>query len=175
MPEMHAECIAQIPERLDGRSVLDVGGYDGQVARLCYARGARPVTVVDSEQWRTYGWPETTWKPGSIEYVHGDFTRFSEPHDLVLCFNVFYHVKNVYGAAEQLRRLTKWQCLLWTQVVLTSDEPVFYLWPKHWPNYTDRCYWKPTVPALVALFGRVGFTVSEFARGANERIGLLLR
>jgi methyltransferase family protein len=156
--------------------VLDIGGYDGTVARLCASRGASKVTLVDSQQWVTYGWPETTWGPGQIEYHHADFTRYEEPHDLVFCFNVFYHVKNVYGAAEQLRRLTRDCCWLWTQVLLDCEDPVFHLWRPHEPNYQDKCYWRPSIPGLLALLTDVGFTtITEFARGANERLGLRLQ
>jgi tRNA (mo5U34)-methyltransferase len=40
-----------LPDRLDGRSLLDVGGWDGFFAFEAERRGARPVTVVDHYMW----------------------------------------------------------------------------------------------------------------------------
>jgi tRNA (mo5U34)-methyltransferase len=42
-----------IPERLDGKSVLDIGAWDGYFSFLAEARGARKVVALDHYAWST--------------------------------------------------------------------------------------------------------------------------
>lgn len=175
---MHREAVAMIPEDLTGKSVLDIGGYDGAYAKLCLERGAREATVLDSEQWRDYGW--AVFRPASgVQYVKCDLldpfmSRNLFKADLVLCFNMLYHVKNVWGACEVLRELTKDTCLIYTQILYGTDEPVWRNWQKHDANYNDKCYWKPSESGLCSLLYEVGFKQIDIAGyGVDERIALV--
>lgn len=166
-----------IPEDLTGKSVLDIGGYDGTYAKLCLDRGASDAAVFDSEQWRSYGWPEFTPQPG-VQYFKGDLTepkaRDLFPADLVLCFNMLYHVKDVWGACEMLRHLTNERCLVYTQILRATADPIWRNWQKHDPNYNDKCYWKPSENGLVSLLYEVGFAQVDIAGyGDDERIAVV--
>ena len=172
MTTMNAYAQALIPATLDGRTVLDVGGYDGQYARLCVERGAASVTVIDTEQWRGYGWPEPHPWPDSITYHKTAVLDYWAPADVVLCFNMLYHVKDVWGTLEHLRKLTRERLLLYTQILPDVDEPVWRNWQKQDANYQDQCYWKPSEAGLRSLLEEVGFASTVRAYGDNERIAL---
>src|SRR5687767_5851886 len=45
-----------LPERLDGKTVLDVGAWDGYHSFECARRGAASVLATDSYSWGDGGW-----------------------------------------------------------------------------------------------------------------------
>lgn len=173
MTTMNAYAQRLLPADLTGQTVLDVGGYDGQYARLCVERGAAAVTVIDTEQWHQYGWPEPHPWPDTIRYVQADLLDWTEPADVVLCFNMLYHIKDVWGACAALRRLTRQVCLIYTQILLDEPAPIWRNWQKQDANYQDACYWKPSESGLLTLLEEVGFThVTVQGYGDCERIAL---
>lgn len=162
-----------------GKSVLDVGGYDGRYAARCLERGAADAVVFDSEQWRHYGWSDFQPLPG-VQYVRGDLTdarvRELVPADVVLCFNVLYHVKDVWGACEALRHVTRERCLVYTQILPGVDGPVWRNWQRNDANYNDMCYWRPSERGLISLLNEVGFArVTVAGYGDDDRIGLVCK
>ena len=48
--------LLQLPQRLDGLSVLDIGAWDGFYAFECERRGAARVLATDSYCWSGSGW-----------------------------------------------------------------------------------------------------------------------
>lgn len=146
-----------IPEQLEGRSVLDIGGYDGRFAKVCFDRGAAPVAVLDSQEWRAYHggvWPSPRQFDG-ISYQLGDFMEREEGADLVLFYNVLYHCKDWLGALPKVRQLTKWRLCLST----------FFAQGTGWVGYTDSGPQEqratPSVPALFRALTAAGFLVYE--------------
>jgi tRNA (mo5U34)-methyltransferase len=117
----HRYRIPVLPADLRGRSVLDVGAFDGFYAFLAEARGAERVVAVDNEQYRE--WVSTRW---GIELEGGegfraiaellgsrvvyrrldafDLDELGERFDLVLCFGILHRVENPLGLLRVLRR-----------------------------------------------------------------------
>jgi len=104
-----------------GKSVLDVGTFDGFYAFLAEARGARRVVAVDNEQYRE--WVRARWGVeleggegftaiaallGSrVEYRRLDafeLDRLDERFDLILCFGILHRVEDPLGLLRVLRR-----------------------------------------------------------------------
>lgn len=161
-------CRIAIPERLDGLTVLDVGGYDGRFAKLCLDRGAASAICLDSRQWEHYGWQETPQLPG-VEYVQGDFRTWQEPVDVVLFFNVLYHVEDPWAALAHLRTITRQQMIL-ASLTIWSDEPVFKLYaPRECNPEDDTVYWGPSESALLRLLSLTGWQAEKVGR-AFERV-----
>jgi tRNA (mo5U34)-methyltransferase len=109
------------PDDLRGRSVLDVGTFDGFYAFLAEARGARRVVAVDNEQYRE--WVRARWgvelEGGEgfraiAELIHSaveyrvldafDLDALGERFDLILCFGILHRVENPLGLLSVLRR-----------------------------------------------------------------------
>lgn len=117
----HRYRIPALPEDLSGKSVLDVGTFDGFYAFLAEARGADRVVAVDNEQYRD--WVRARW---GIELEGGDGLRaiarllgshvdyrcldafdldaLRESFDLIFCFGILHRVENPLGLLKVLRR-----------------------------------------------------------------------
>jgi tRNA (mo5U34)-methyltransferase len=109
------------PDDLRGRSVLDVGTFDGFYAFLAEARGASRVVAVDNEQYRE--WVCARWGVeleggkgfrtiaelirSAVEYRvldAFDLDALRERFDLILCFGILHRVENPLGLLSVLRR-----------------------------------------------------------------------
>ena len=116
----HRYRIPALPERFDGRSVLDVGAFDGFYAFLAESRGARRVVAIDNEQYRL--WVRARWGSelrggegfraihallaSSVEYRRLDafeMGALEEVFDLVYCFGILHRVESPL----KLLRLTR--------------------------------------------------------------------
>jgi tRNA (mo5U34)-methyltransferase len=117
----HRYRIPALPEDLGGKSVLDVGTFDGFYAFLAEARGARRVVAIDNEQYRE--WVRARW---GVELEGGegfraiaellgsevvyrrldafDLDQLDEQFDLILCFGLLHRVESPLRLLKVLRR-----------------------------------------------------------------------
>jgi len=101
----------QIPEDLTGKSVLDIGAWDGFFSFECERRGASRVLAVDTFAWDHYG------KDGFLlahEALNSkvEHRRLAAEEidaatlgtfDVVLFLGVFYHLRSPISVLERLR------------------------------------------------------------------------
>ena len=116
----HRYRIPTLPRDLDGRTVLDVGTFDGFYAFLAESRGASRVVAVDNEQYRD--WVRARWGialeggegfhaiaellDSGVEYRRMDafdLEQLHETFDLILCFGILHRVENPLGLLRVLR------------------------------------------------------------------------
>ena len=116
----HRYRIPALPKDLCGRTVLDVGSFDGFYAFLAESRGASRVVAVDNEQYRN--WVRTRWGvaleggegfraiakllDSDVEYRRldaFDLELLGETFDLILCFGILHRVENPLGLLKVLR------------------------------------------------------------------------
>jgi tRNA (mo5U34)-methyltransferase len=116
----HRYRIPVLPEDLRGRTVLDVGTFDGFYAFLAESRGASRVVAVDNEQYRH--WVRARWGidleggegfraiaellDSRVEYRQLDafeLDRLDETFDLILCFGILHRVESPLGLLRVLR------------------------------------------------------------------------
>ncbi len=164
--------LAAIPADLTGKTVLDVGGYDGFYARLCLERGASEVVLIDNGEWANYGWVAPP-KVAGVRRIGCDLLEWEEPADVTMCFNVIYHVRDPWRALRRLRWLTREQLLLCTSFV-EGDRPV---WEVVDPDGPDQhtfdgyltVFWRPSIPGLLLLLKRTGWgRVEEVGRAGDH-------
>jgi tRNA (mo5U34)-methyltransferase len=117
----HRYRIPVLPDDFSGKSVLDVGTFDGFYAFLAEARGARRVVAVDNEQYRD--WVLARWGvelqggegfrkiaellDSGVEYRRLDafeLDELDEPFDVVFCFGILHRVESPLGLLRVLRR-----------------------------------------------------------------------
>jgi len=106
-------------DRFAGRSVLDVGAFDGFYSFLAEARGARRVVAVDNEQYVDWvrarfgvtltggvGFRAVAGLIGSrVEYRRIDaleVRELGERFEVVLCFGILHRVRNPIGLLRAL-------------------------------------------------------------------------
>jgi len=156
--------------KLKGKTVLDIGGYDGRMAAYALECGAKRAICLDNEQWEHYGWTEKDRLPG-VEYVVGDFLEWTEPVDVVICYNVVYHVKNLYQFFEHLRSMTK-KTMLLCSLVRFDDQSRWYQYNPYECNLDDdTVYFGPSSSALIKMLELTGFKTTELGQ-AVERLVL---
>jgi tRNA (mo5U34)-methyltransferase len=117
----HRYRIPVLPDDLTGKSVLDVGTFDGFYAFLAEARGARRVVAVDNEQYRE--WVLARWGveleggegfhaiaellESQVEYRRLDafgLDELGERFDVIFCFGILHRVESPLVLLKVLRR-----------------------------------------------------------------------
>ncbi len=142
-----------------GKIVLDVGGYDGFAAEIAHKGGARRAICLDNHQYEHYGW-EDIKKPG-VEYITGDLMEWNEPVDVLINYNLVYHLRNPWLALDHCRAITREQMLLCT-LFRYSDRPNWYLYEPYECNPTDRTvYWGPSIMGLERLLKATGWNFTQ--------------
>jgi SAM-dependent methyltransferase len=117
----HRYRIPVLPDDLSGKSVRDVGTFDGFYGFLAEARGARRVVAVDNEQYRD--WVLARWGAeleggegfrtiaelldSAVEYRRLDafeLDQLDEAFDVIFCFGILHRVESPLGLLKVLRR-----------------------------------------------------------------------
>lgn len=160
-----------VPADCTGLTVLDVGGYDGRMAKLALERGAAHAICLDNRQWTRYGWEGTAPLAG-VDYVEGSVLDWRVPVDVTLFFNVLYHLENPWQALQHLRSFTRKHLALSTLVTWT-EKPVWELYaPREVNPDDDTVYWGPSESGLVRLLELTGWTEIAVVGKAIERLVL---
>jgi tRNA (mo5U34)-methyltransferase len=119
----HRYRVSALPVDLAGKTVLDVGTFDGFYAFLAERRGAARVVAVDNEQYRL--WVAARWNltlrggegfrvihrlvDSAVEYRRmdaRDLARLDERFDLVYCFGLLHRVESPIELLRSLRICT---------------------------------------------------------------------
>ena len=187
-------------DRFAGRSVLDVGAFDGFYSFLAEARGARRVVAVDNEQYVDWvrarfgvtleggaGFRAIAGLLGSrVEYRRMDAVDIDKPgerFDVVLCFGLLHRVTDPVGLLRALADVLApgGEIVLETYGShLGADAPAIEV---HAPGNVyardDFVYWGFSAEGLRRLARLVGFheveVVDELEIDGHPRILALLR
>ena len=174
---------------LKGKTVLDIGGYDGWAAKLALDCGAARAICLDNHQYEHYGWEEK--KHEEVQYVEGDFMAYRigefddnllvTPNpadfdrlpglprsDILIFYNVLYHLKNPWAALERLRELVKPDGEMLFSTLFRYHEGAWaYLYePKECNPSDETVFWGLSLDALERLVTATGW---DF-----QRVGLAL-
>ena len=118
----------QIPEDLRGKTVLDIGAWDGFFSFECERRGAARVVALDSYAWEHHG------KDGFLlahEVLKSKVEHVQMPaedidmatlgtFDVVLFFGVFYHLRSPISVLDRIRTVTKGTLICETHVLVPA-------------------------------------------------------
>lgn len=157
-----------LPADLTGKTVLDIGVWDGLFSFEAERRGAR-VTAMDTIPERGGNWGGTAGFDfarrllgSQVEFrcasvhdldpaVHGQF-------DYGFFFGVLYHLTDPYDALRRVLSVTRDTCLIETAISLHRDALTSPIWEFRPGNDNDPTnYWYPTVSGLAAMLRSVGF------------------
>ncbi len=159
-----------VPRRLWGKTVLDIGCWDGYLSFLCERRGAT-VTPVDNFQYRDFvrskygvevkggeGFRVAARLLGSrLKLKRGDFSTLRGSFDVVLFFGVLYHERHPLLALEHLARLTRESAVLETHFVKSRGQPLLRFYPGSSLNQDPTNFWGPTLSCVELMLKDVGF------------------
>jgi len=173
-----------------GRSVLDIGAWDGFFSFESERRGASRVLATDHFCWSGPGWGTRQ----GFEYTHRKLNSKVEALDIdlndletadlgtfdtVLFLGVIYHVKDPLRSIEMLSKLSSDQVIVETVTALDEiNEPVMRYYLGSEMNNDATNFWAPNKLCLENMFREFGFTRFEFydcpARPADTRNGRVM-
>lgn len=173
-----------IPEDLSGRSVLDIGAWDGFFSFEAERRGARHVVAVDSFSWSGEGWGTkdgfnlvhqtrcSAVESHEVEVMDLSPERLGGTFDVVFFFNVLYHMRDPLGAIERVASVTGDQLILETHTDLEDlERPAMAFYPKGHLWGDETTYFGVNTPGLVAMLKDVGFSRVEVkGRAPRHRV-----
>src|SRR4051794_5646669 len=157
---------------LTGKTVLDVGAWDGFFSFEAERRGAARVVALDTFSWQPRG--EGAGKAGfelarralrskvvDVELDVLDITPESAggTYDVVLFLGVLYHLRHPFLAIERLRAVTGELLVLETHVdLIGTRRPAAAFYPgteleDDWTNW-----WGPNPAAVIGMLEQAGFS-----------------
>ncbi|MGZ5956435.1 MAG: class I SAM-dependent methyltransferase [Caulobacteraceae bacterium] len=167
-----AEVIFRHP--VAGKSVLDIGAWDGFFSFEAERQGASRVLATDHFCWSGEGWGTKAGfdyahaKLGSrVETLDIDVPQISRDtvgtFDVVLFLGVLYHVKDPFTCLERVASVTGEMLVLETETALDIPWPVMRYYEGAELNNDPTNFWAPNQRALKAMLRDIGFRRFEIA------------
>lgn len=159
----------ELPSDLSGKSVLDIGAWDGVFTFEAEKRGASRVLATDSYCWSGEGWGT---KEGFLtasrilgsraDDLEIDVMDLSPDKvgtfDLVLFVGVLYHLRHPLLALERVASVTGDQLIFDSHTAKVEDpDPVMLFYPGTELNDDPTNWWGANPPAVEAMLRDVGF------------------
>ncbi len=174
-----------LPDNLAGRSVLDIGAWDGFFSFEAERRGAARVVASDYYAWRGLGWGTGQGKAGfelarrtlgsRVEDVEIDVLDLSPDRvgtfDTVLFLGVLYHLPNPLLALERIASVTTNLLILETVVDMVGfGRPAAAFYPGRELNGDPTNWWGPNAAAVHGMLRAVGFARVETITPARSAL-----
>jgi tRNA (mo5U34)-methyltransferase len=175
----------RLPARLDGKTVLDVGAWDGAYSFEMERRGAARVLATDQFCWGGNGWATqdgfnlarralgSKVEDQTIDVLDLSPEAVGGTYDIVLFLGVLYHMANPLLALEKVRSVAGDLLVVETEVdMLFTRRPAAAFFPTTELNDDPTNWWAPNVPAVLGMLHAVGFRRAEvvFRRPAAVRV-----
>jgi predicted nicotinamide N-methyase len=100
-----------IPESLEGKTVLDIGAFEGFYSIVCEQRGAKRVVAIDNNKYHNnFCYKEimkcvsTEVEPHCINLIYLN-SILKEPFDIVLLFDVLSYIEEPLTALKAIRKM----------------------------------------------------------------------
>lgn len=156
------------PLRLDGRTLLDIGAWNGFYSFAAKRRGARRVKAIDYHTWRNphfrgretfelarraLGLDIETQEMDATE-LSGAFGQF----DAILFLGVFYHLLDPIPVITALREMALGVVVIEThQDALDQERPMMVFYPGTTLAGDPSNWWGPNIPLMYELLKEAGF------------------
>jgi tRNA (mo5U34)-methyltransferase len=171
-----------LPEDLTGKTVLDIGAWDGFYSFECERRGAARILATDHFVWRQLrpdgktGFELARRALGShVEDMEIDVFDISPEtvgmFDIVLFLGVLYHLRDPFGGLAHAASVTRELLIVETHVdLLDLDRPAIAFYPgaELAGDATNWC--GPNVPAVVGMLDNLGLNDADVV-SLEPRVG----
>lgn len=174
---------------LRGKTVLDVGAWDGGFSIEAKRRGAKRVIALDHVTWnmpdvRSRETFDLAVRACGLEIEAFDqdldaprlsFTDLLSyaklpAFDIVLFLGVFYHLMDPLAATRELAAITRETLVLETHLEdLSETRPAMIFYPGTELNEDPTNWWGPNRQCIEELLGLCGFNSIEFAMDGRSR------
>ena len=159
-----------LPVDLSGKTVLDIGAWDGAWSFEAERRGAKRVLATDSYSWTGAGWG----CKAAFELAREALGSAVEDQtidvfdlgpetvgtfDVVLFLGVLYHLKDPVGALERVASVTADRAIIETEVdLMLLRRPAAAFYPATELNTDPTNWWGLNPPAVAAALRVAGFS-----------------
>src|SRR5436305_10865688 len=165
----------QMPASLAGKTVLDIGAWDGFYSFEAERRGADRVVAMDYPVWRNasghpskagFEFARRTLGSG-VEDVFLDVMDLSPERvgglfDVVLFLGVLYHLRHALLALERIFSVSADVLILETHVArLGTRRPAMIFYPGEELDWDATNWWGPNEAAVVEMLHDVGYRSVE--------------
>ncbi len=174
----------QMPEDLTGKSVIDVGAWDGFFSFEAERRGAK-VLAIDTVMWQEEHKTFTTKKAGfnfarkmlnskveDKETEVMDLSKDVGEFDLVLCLGILYHMKDPFGMCREMFDITKEGGMLILEThcdALEETKPGMIFYPTNEWNNDPTNWWGPNIKCVQEMLKVAGFIKVDLINLTNQR------
>jgi tRNA (mo5U34)-methyltransferase len=173
----------EFPRSFEGKTVLDVGAYDGMFSFEAERRGADRVVAADDFCWSI---PGGMSDGRGFEIAHWALNSKVEQNripvedlspesvgmfDYVLFLGVLYHSQDPLGYLRRAFSVCRGTAIIETEVAaLDYDKPAMVFFPgdSHWGDPSN--YWGPNRLCVEAMLTEVGFRRVEFRNQSGSRM-----
>jgi tRNA (mo5U34)-methyltransferase len=160
-----------LPRSLEGKSVLDIGAWDGFYSFEAVRRGAARVLATDSFVWRHEAWGRAGFdlardalglrdrvEDREIDVMELSPEALGGRFDVVLFSGILYHLPDPVGALQRVASVTAGSLYLETETALNYlPFPAARLWPGAELKGDDTNWWSINARGLVAMLASLGF------------------
>jgi tRNA (mo5U34)-methyltransferase len=169
-----------LPKDLRGKTVLDVGAWDGFYSFEAERRGAERVLATDSYAWSGPGWGTK----GGFELARRALGSHVEDQDVdvldlspaevglfdvVLFLGVLYHMRDPLRALERVRGVTRGYLILETHVdLIWTRRSAAAFYPADELNRDPSNWWGPNPSAVLGMLQAVGFETMDIVLGPRS-------
>jgi tRNA (mo5U34)-methyltransferase len=159
-----------LPASLAGRTVLDIGAWDGFFSFEAERRGASRVIAADYYSWHGGGWGTKAGfelareaRGSHVEDVDIDVMDLSPERigtfDVVFFLGVLYHLRHPLLALERVASVTRDLLVVETVIdMIGFPRPVMAFYPERELNDDPTNWFGLNVPAVHAMLRTVGFS-----------------
>lgn len=154
---------------LAGKSVLDIGCWDGAQSVEAVRRGAARVLATDHYSWhggwgnrRCFDLTRQYLAPG-IEVMDIDVPDLSVESvgtfDVVLFLGVLYHLRHPLAVLERIAPIVKEVLVLETRIMnWPLSRPMMRFWPGSSLGGDHTNWWTPNIACVIAWLADLGFS-----------------
>jgi tRNA (mo5U34)-methyltransferase len=161
-----------LPQSLAGKSVLDIGAWDGYYSFACAQRGATRVLATDSFAWSGECWGSKEGfllarnalnlnrvvEDQNIDIMEISPDRVGGTFDVVLLLGVLYHLRDPITALERVASVCNDLLIIETEIALEwLPWAAARVYPDRELNEDDTNWYAYNVRALKGLLRRAGF------------------
>ncbi len=158
---------------VEGKSVLDIGAWDGVFSIEAHRRGAKRVMASDYFCWTGPGWgkkaafdlAKQALAPEIEEKISDRFDLTPAnvgTFDVVLLLGVLYHLKHPLLGLERVAPLASGMMIVETVTALDSMyQPTMVFYPGTELNDDPTNWWAPNIACVIAMVEVVGFKKIE--------------
>ena len=152
-----------------GKTVLDIGAWDGAFSFEAERRGAARVLATDHFCWVGPGWGRRasfdfarTALASRVEAKIVDVPDVSletvGSYDVVLFLGVLYHLLHPFLILEKIAPIAAEVLIVDTETALDDeDRPAIVFFPGAELNKDPTNWWAPNIKCMLAMLGHVGF------------------